>query len=210
LRFYNSDVLPGTVKVTLADSSGTKFTEWTSPAIPPGAAPQFAISEIESAASIPFTKPDTYVVSIDTRMAGTFANILWQTSAGALSNLSTCDVIPAAAGERLVNVHSSLLSDQYPSSISILNAAAVPISLTLGVYGATDGIKLGAYEVSVPPAGLVVTMSSIEAAAQIKPAPGMFHYVVKAEKPFSGYLQHFVENKQVGLTMDMSIVCPLQ
>ena len=39
----------------------------------------------------------------------------------------------------------------------------------------------------------------MEGAAHIVPSSGIYHYVVRAQAPFTGYLQHLVNNTKVGV-----------
>ena len=92
------------------------------------------------------------------------------------------------------------------------NTGLQPKSITLGIYDARNGNKLGTYSTpAVPSNGELVTLvGAIESGAQIAPTPGMYHYVIRAETEFSGFLQHIVSNQRSGTTVDMTTVCALR
>ena len=49
----------------------------------------------------------------------------------------------------------------------------------------------------------------METAASFSPQPGMYHYVVKADTNFTGYLQHVVNNTSDNVVTDLTGVCRL-
>lgn len=213
LRFYNVSDAEGAVTVTLRDSaSGKSLGQWTSPIIPAGAEQQYPIKSIESGADQVFTAPDFYSLSIESDFVGYFQHVLWRSSDGTLTNLSTCARGIASDARTLSAVHSSLLDADYPSTVVVNNTGTASASATLGLYDARDGSHLGTYTTaSIPADGqAVLSMSEIEAAAAISPPSGQFHYVVKVEGAFTGFLQHLVDNVQAGVTTDMSAACAME
>ncbi|MSO97724.1 MAG: hypothetical protein EXR11_05835 [Rhodospirillaceae bacterium] len=52
-------------------------------------------------------------------------------------------------------------------------------------------------------------VSDIEASIGKPPAAGEFHYVIKAEGAFTGFLQHRVNNTKAGVVTDLTTACPL-
>ncbi len=210
IRLANTGSSAATVTVKLWDyTTGALAGTWTSPSIPAGTAPQYAISTIESA--VTGTKPQYYAVAVQTAMTGTTQHVLWKPSDGTLTNLSTCDTGISAGTGQMASVHSSILdSPGYPSSIAINNTSASSATgVTLGIYDARNGTKLGTYPAGTIPANskLVVGVAAIESAANIRPASDMFHYIIKPEGSFTGFLQHLVNNQKVGVITDMSTVC---
>ena len=219
LRFYNTGENAGTVTATLYDyATGTLLGAWTSPSIPAGAELQYYISSLESSAGL-ISKPSYYSLSIASGITGYFQHVLYRPSDGTLTNLSTCDAGTTADAKMLGGVHSSTVGDfGFPSSIAINNTGTTATSVSLGIYDARNGTKLGTYTTaSIPSHGLVIpTVASIEAAAQIygqaariTQTSGLGHYVIKAESAFTGFLQHFVHNAQVGVITDMTTACTL-
>jgi hypothetical protein len=211
-RFYNSGTTSGTVTVLLYDVvSGALLTSWISPSIPPGAAPQVAISTIESDATAAFNIPPFYSLALRSSINGSFQHILYRPAHATLTNLSTCDTGTPAAPSRVTNVHSSLLNDSFPSSVVIYNTGVAAASAVLRVSAASDGSNLGVYTTAmIPPSGqFMLEMAVIEQALGFSPSPNLYHYNVKIENAFTGLLQHLVNNNGIGLTVDMTTVCNL-
>lgn len=211
LRFYNSGTASGTVTITLYDGiSGKNLMQWQSPQIPPNAAPQLPISAIETAATQPFAKPAFYALAIVPTFTGSFQHVLFRPSDGMLANLTVCDTGISDNGAKLANVHSSRIAD-WPSSISIYNTGPSANAVTLGIYDARDGTSLGSYVTAPVAAGgqSVISMASIEAATRIAPPPGLDHYTIRVQSPFTGVLQHVVRNQRSGAVVDMTPICPL-
>jgi len=210
LRFYNTGATEGTVKVTLRDSSnGQSLVQWTSPTIPAGSEQQYPISTIESSAAQTFTKPAYYSMSVQSGISGSFQHVLYRPADGTLTNLSTCAAGTAAEPTKLSAVHSTLLDFGYPSSVAVNNTGSTAAAVTLGIYNANTGAKLGTYTTSAIPANgqVILGIKTIETALGITPTSVMYHYAIKAEGAFTGFLQHLVTNKQAGVVTDMTTTC---
>ena len=93
----------------------------------------------------------------------------------------------------------------------IYNTGLTSQDVTLGICDARDGSQLGTYSTaSIPVNGqAIVSVADLEAGAQITPTEGMFHYVIKAEGAFTGFLQHLVDNQQAGVVTDLTTTCAL-
>ncbi|MSO72016.1 MAG: trypsin-like serine protease [Rhodospirillaceae bacterium] len=210
LRFYNAGASQGTVDVVLADyATGTTLATWRSPNLPGGSSRQFSIEEIENNASATFTKSAAYSISVRPTFTGTFQNVLWQKTDGILTNLSTCDS-QSSGQTTLTNVHSSLMDSGYPSTVVFHNTGAGNISPALGIYNAQSGQRLGTFPTGTIAANSqkVVAMPALEAAAGFSPN-GVYHYNVRADAVFSGYLQHLMTNKAARVVSDMTAACRL-
>ncbi len=210
LRFYNAGTDDETVSVTLNDAvTGRAFAQWTSTPVPAGAARQVFIGEVEATADKNAVKPATYAITLRSAMNGFFQHVLWRPSDGTLTNLSTCGSGVTTNAGRLASVHSSLLDDGYPSTIVAVNTNTLARAVTLGIYDAASGAKRGTYtSAAIPASGqAMLAVSDIEAGAKITPAAGAYHYVVKIENDFKGYLQHLVNNRATGVITDMTTVC---
>ncbi len=216
LRFYNSGTTAGTATVNLYDyASGRSLGIWTSPSIPGGAEQQVFIGDIESALPAGTVKPDYYAASIEAKFSGNVQHVLWRSSNATLTNLSTCAQAVTADPMKLAGVHSSLLNGQYPSSVVINNTGVTSVNgptMALGVYDARDGKKLGSYLIPnvQPNSSTVVPITTIETQAGVTPTDGMYHYVIRAETPFTGFLQHLVNNTTAGVVTDMTTACGLR
>ncbi len=212
LRFYNTGSESGTVTVALADfDSGEELGTWTSPAIPAGAEQQFSIDDIEQGTGQSFTPPNYYATRIESDVAGYFQHVLWRPADGTLTNLSTCAAGVTADRTKLSAVHSSLLSENYPSTIAVTNSGSASASATLTISDARDGSVLGTYTTANIPAGGTVLLSAADIETAIgAPTSGMFHYVIETDAQFTGYLQHLVNNIQVGVVTDMTTACAMK
>lgn len=211
LRFHNTGANAGPVTVTLNDeTSGETLGQWTSPSIPPGAEQQFPVGAVELAAAPILGKPPAYAMSVQSDITGYFQHALWRPTDGALSNLTACAAGVTASRTKISGIHSSLLDSGYPSTIVVNNTGAVAAGVTLGVYDARDGSKRGIYKTAaIPPGGQArLSVATIEAAVGA-PADGMYHYVIKAEGVFTGFLQHLVTNTKAGIITDMTATCLL-
>ncbi len=211
LRFYNAGNNTGTVDVTLADyTTGNALATWTSPSLPGHSSKQFSIAEVENNANTTFNKSLVYSISVRPTFSGSFQNILWRKVDATITNLSTCDV-PATDQTALMNVHTSLLAG-YPSVVVIHNTSTNSVSLTLGIYHQQTGQRLGTYPTGQIPANgqQLLTIQTIEAGAGITPAAsGAYHYNIKSDTAFTGYLQHLLNNQAAGMTTDMTEACAM-
>ncbi len=210
LRFYNTGTSAGTVNVQLYNyATGTALGNWTSPSIPAGASAQYQITTPETVVTA--TKPDYYATSLLTQISGYFQHVLYRPADGTLTNLSTCEAGVTADSTQLINVHSSVLDYGFPSSIVINNTTSADAAAVLGVYDATTGSKLGTYTSASIPTGaqIIVPMTTIASSAGIGVLSTRYHYVVKVENSFGGFIQHLVDNKSVGVITDMSAMCAL-
>ena len=93
----------------------------------------------------------------------------------------------------------------------MINNLGAAQSVTLGVYDARDGTRLGGYTTaSIPPNGqFMISAAELEVAMGKAPTAGMYHYVVKVEGSFTGFLQHLVNNLQAAVITDMTTACAL-
>ena len=215
VRFYNSGTAAGTVVASLYDAyGGMLLGSWTSPSIPAGAQVQYPVSTIESGIGL-LTKPTWYLLSVkpgDT-FKGSFQHVLYRPADRTFSNLSTCDSgFATSATKTLIGVHTSIIEGYgFPSYIAINNTGASATTVSLGIYDARNGTKLGTVNTASVPSNSLsfVTMSSLEKKAGISPIAGMDHYVIKAESNFTGYLQHLVNSNSVNLLTDITATCSL-
>ncbi len=211
LRFYNASGAAGTVTVTLSDYvSGVALGQWTSPSIAPGTAQQYSIATLEGALPAFGAKPALYSATMQAQFDGTFQHVLWKPGDGTLTNLSTCDSGTAPILTRVANVHSSALGNAgYPSSLVVYNTSASAAAVTLNIADAATGASLGTYTSAPIPANgqQVLQISTLENAIGIAATPARSHYIVTVQNLFTGYIQHLLNNTQVGVITDMSTVC---
>jgi hypothetical protein len=222
LRFFNTGVNGGSVSLTFRSTNGQTLGQWTSPTIAGNAEVQYSIGTIEAAAGLNSANNPRYVMSLDTSLTGNFQHVLFRPTDGTLTNLSTCDAGVNADPTRLSGVHSSLIGDGYPSSIVVKNTGTTTQLVVLGVFDARNGARLGTYiadnslyrKFTDPVIGpipansiYVVSMKEIETVINLTPSAGMYHYVIKLENSFPGYLQHLVNNTKLGVVTDMTTSC---
>ena len=208
LRFYNSGSTAGPVTVTLHETVyGKAVGQWTSPSIPTGGEQQFLIGTIED--TIGLEKQANYTVSVDTAIDGNFQHILWRGVGSALSNASSCVGATTINPTTAIGVHSSALAAVgYTSTVIVNNLGTAAAPATIGVYDAVTGSRLGGFTTSPIPANAQVQFDSqtLETRAGVSVA-GKFHYIVKVEGPFDGFVQHYVNSN--GVITDMSLMCEM-
>ncbi len=214
IRLFNPTANAGTVQLTLADvNTGEGLGVWTSPSIPPTSELQFSISSIERSASPPISPRSYYSISARPTFDGYFQNVLWNSGNGSLTNLTSCATKVTADPTVLVGVHSSLLQAGYPSYVVVHNTGLTAANVTLGIYDAGTGAKLGTYVTPTISANgqHIQTMTNIEGRASppIRPTSAMYHYIVRAETQLDGELQHFVFNASSGVITDISYYCSM-
>lgn len=210
LRFYNSGATAGPVKVTLYDmTTGANLGQWTSPMLAPGVELQTPVGTLEKALGTP--QLANYDFRIDTDIDGFFQHVVWNTTASALTNLSTCKEGVGAEPFAAIGVHSSLVAGQgYPSLVNVMNTGSSAQSVQLSVYDAGSGVRIGGFQTrSIPGGGqLLLDSAAIEAGATLAPNAAIPHYIVKAD-PFTGFLQHLVNNISGGVVTDMTAGCAM-
>ncbi len=212
LRFYNPGSAAGTVKVMLYDMAGGEpLATWQSPSIAPNAALQIPVAVVEQAATAPFATPAYYAVGVQPTFSGSFQHVLYRPAEGTITNLSGCDNGVTTNGAALASVHTSLLEDGFPSTVMIFNTGPLPTVLTIGIFDARDGARLGAYTTPRIDVGgqAAIRVSAMESAARIAPPAGAYHYTLRVEGTFTGVLQHLVNNQQASVITDMTTVCKL-
>lgn len=213
LRFHNTGTSASTARVALYDATtGQQSGQWTSPSIPAGAEIQYAISTVEAEAGIVGPKPSYYGFALQASFNGFFQHVLFRPTDGTLTNLSTCVGGVTASPTVLGGVHTSLLDSLgFPSVVTVTNTGSSAAAATLGIYDARDGTRLGSYTTaSIPSNGeSVLSVASLETAMGRTPNGSMYHYVIKIENTFFGYLQHLVNNQRAGVTTDMTTSCTL-
>lgn len=159
------------------------------------------------------TKPQYYATTLQTQISGFFQHVLYRPVDGTLTNLSTCDAGVASSPGNLINVHSTLLDFGYASSVVVSNPTTIAITATLGIFDARKGTKLGSgsYTTASIPAGgrLIIPIATIQNAIGLNPGTTIYHYVIKAEGTFNGFLQHLVNNTTAGVITDMTTMCQL-
>lgn len=179
IRFYNTGFKAGTVTASLLNGeTGQTVVKWQSPAIAPGAAPQFSIRDIEGTLPPGFVRPAAYSLKVEpeTTVEGYLQHVLFDGNAEVLTDASTCDIGTTVNSHRLMNVHSSRLETGYPSTIVFFNFSISTTGLNVTLRDAPTGTDLGRFSssllpfvhggqanIAVPNLQLVANESTIEA-----------------------------------------------
>lgn len=161
-------------------------------------------------------RPSHYTLSMEANQTfdGYFQNVLWDRASGALTNITSCES-PVNNMGSIGFVHSSILADvQYNSQIVITNPTDSDVaSVSLAVIDATTGTRLGTYTAHTPlkaRGSKIITSAELEQGSGVRPDNRFLHYVVKAEGPFTGTIQHLMVNGRAGnVISDLTTACPL-
>ena len=199
-----------------ASETGQIIGSWTSANIPSGATLQTSIEEMEAGIN-PSLVSGYYSAQVQASFKGDLQHVLWRSTDGSLTNLSTCLSGVASNRMRLIGVHSSLLESNYPSSVRVNNLGGSPTTVTLGIYNALDNSKLGSYVTNSISAGgeAIIPISNIEVASGISPTSpsnafaDIYHYIIRAETPFQGFMQHLLLNVASNVITDLTSSCSL-
>ena len=211
IRVFNAGTQAGTVKLTLADAAtGISLGQWTSPSIAADVSRQFGMEEIEGGAGVTGLKPVNYVISIQSQFeTGYIQHVVFQPSLGTLTNRTTCDAGVTSLANQLINVHSKLLTANYPSTVVVTNTDTVGSGVVLRTGDAATGHAYGNYVISYMPATSEALVSASVIENRITPllTANIGHYNLKATGYFAAFLQHLVTNKMSGVVSDMTAMC---
>lgn len=218
VRLHNTTSTAGRVRVALRDAeTGAQLGRWTSPNIPAHASFQFNVDRLEADAvgDVEIASDDRvyYNLVVESEFDGSMQHILWQRTAGVISNMTSCADGVSGAEDSLFNLHSPAFV-QYPSSIRIYNAGSVSDQATLAIFNANTGeevaqwtspdIEVGAaFEITVTD----ILNEKLLSESEVEALPA--HLNVQMEDGFTGHLQHTVRNTAAGVLTDMSAKCTL-
>lgn len=221
IRLYNSSSEAGRARVTLRDSeTGAQLGRWTSPNIPAKASFQFNVSRLESeaVADVAIARDDRtyYNLVVESAFDGSMQHVLWQQSAGVLSNMTSCSDGVTGGERTLLNVHSPAIL-QYPSSVRVYNDGASTSSAIIDVYSSTTGDSVGQWTSPEIEAGAAYEASVAEIIDDIQFSDQdsnvtedlPVHLNVELASDFNGYLQHTIRNARSAVLTDMSAKCTL-
>lgn len=222
VRLHNETNKAGRARIALLDAeTGARLGRWTSPNIPAHASFQFNVDRLEREAvadvQIASDQRVYYNLVVEADFDGSMQHVLWQRTAGVISNMTSC-ADGVSGGERsLFNIHSPSFV-QYPSSVRIYNAGSAGDQAVLSVYNANTGEEIVQWSSPVIEAGAALEVSvaklvenftdadlSQDNAAAVLPA----HLNVEMDDGFNGHLQHTIHNTAAGVLTDMSAQCRL-
>lgn len=213
LRFANLNLTSGSgvVTVTVKNEAGTTLGTWTKQVFN-NTSPQVGMAEIEAALT---TKPAANAqlrLEMTANFYGYVQHAIYNPVGGALTNLSNCGSRIVNDPRILANVHTSLLLNNYPSSVVIANRGTTAGAATLDIFDSVTGAKLGVYTSADIPAGghVSVPEKSIEQAIGFTPNATQYHLTVKLTGAFIGALEHLVDNFGAGAVTDMTQRCALR
>jgi hypothetical protein len=208
LRIHNTGTATAGVTIKVRDwEIGQPVSQYPL-TVAAGAEAQVAVSTMSRDANPFEAGRPYYTLIVQPDQPVEIAHVLYRPSDGTLTNLTTCSAGVIADRSRLIAVHSSLLTG-FPSSIVINNPGSVAASTVLTILDARNGNTLGTYTTAAVPANghIIVTSAAIEASLGLTPSGDMYHYVVKTDSSFKGFMQHLVTNSQAGVITDMTTVC---
>jgi subtilisin len=221
IRLHNSSSEAGRARVTLRDAeTGAQLGRWTSPNIPAHASFQFNVGrlETEAVADTVIARDDRtyYNLVVESGFDGSMQHVLWQQTAGVLSNMTSCSDGVTGGERSLLNVHNPSIL-QYPSSVRVYNDGAATSSAALEVFNATTGESVGQWVSPSIEAGAAYEASMAEIIDGIELAEGSLvvlddlpvHLNVELASDFNGYLQHTIRNARSAVLTDMSAKCAL-
>lgn len=213
LRFYNTSNVAGSVTLIVRNAlTGEELGEWTTPIIEPNEWQQYWIATIEGAISFPFGRPEHYLIEVKSKFAGQFQHVVVNTKSSVLINLSSCSTGTALSTGNLTGVHSSNIGVQgYPSYVVVSNLSSTSYSnVTLDIFDAQTAIKVGTYETGViaKNSQLRLSVNDIERVIG-QPQSSVYHYTIKANSTFSGFLTHLVFNEVTGVVTDLTPTCTI-
>ncbi|MBX7199850.1 MAG: hypothetical protein K1X51_10770 [Rhodospirillaceae bacterium] len=189
---------------------------------PARSSPQLSARDLLAAAGGPALDPrdeflTLYLQSSDFLSA--VQHVYFNGDTGFFENMSVCgyenglNYAPLSAA--ITNVHSSLLSANYPSTVQILNRRGAAATVRLGVYEAGTGTRLGIFEVQAAP-NTAYTFSSIdiEKAVNYVPSPTGYHLNLIPEGDLGAtsgiVLSHTVRNLRfLGTMLNLTTLCSI-
>ncbi len=220
LRFFNASTVPGTVTVALRDGpTGALVSNWTSPTIPPGASAQVSMQTVETnavpvaAANQTLIATSSYNLDIASTFPGYLQHVLWNRTAGVFANLTGCGTGLVSDTTSILNVHSSALAT-YVSRIRMVNTGVFASRATLNFTDSVTGAAVASWtspeipsggSVEIPVPQVETQVQALQTAVRIGNAL-QFNVTLSG---FSGYLQHVIDNQNLGVMVDMSPKCAL-
>lgn len=209
LRFYNAGTAPGPVTVALRDpSTGSVLAQWTSPPVAPGAQVQVPVATIEAETNA--VPQSIYTATITSEIDGFFQHLVGRGPGSALANFSTCNAATTVDGATLIGVHATALAASgYGSTVIVNNTGAQDSAAMIDVFDARDGTLLATLTTDLIAANAQFAFDSgfIEARLSMLAGSAGDYYVLKLRSGFTGYLQHFVANRDAGVITDLTPMC---
>jgi hypothetical protein len=206
------------VTLALRDATtGIVYANWTSPSIPPGAALQFGMGEIEREAVptgpvLPILGRTFYDIDAISTFAGYVQHVQWANGNAILNNLTSCGTGIVNDASVIPSVYTSRITG-YISHIRMVNTGALPDHAVLTVTDVNSGAQIGQWTSPDIASGATLDITGPQLEAQLPPLQtavngGTLQYNVTLSH-LAGYMQHVTENLGVGVIADMSAKCNL-
>jgi hypothetical protein len=151
-----------------------------------------------------------YTATITTEIDGFFQHLVGRGPGSALANFSTCNAATTVDGATLIGVHAtSLAASGYASTVIVNNTGAQDSAAVIDVFDVRDGTLLATLTTDLIAANAQFAFDSgfIEARLSMLAGSGGDYYVLKLRSGFTGYLQHFVANRDAGVITDLTPMC---
>ena len=220
LRLYNTSTTAGTVAVALRDApTGSLIANWTSPSIPAGASLQVPMQTIETnavavaGANQTLIAASSYNLDVTATFPGYLQHVLWGRTSGVFANLTSCGTGLVSDTTAIPNAHSSALGT-YVSRIRMVNTGVFPAHATLSFADSVTGTPIATWTSPDIASGGVIEIPVPQIEAQVPALQSavkggnVAQFNVKLSG-FSGYLQHVIDNQNIGAVVDMSGKCAL-
>lgn len=216
IRLYGSQS-GGIVNVNLIDPRSGKVLNTTQVSVGNGTEVQIGVDSLVPTIAPDNGLPSSYTVSVQAtnNFNGYYQHVVWDPTAGALSNLTACDS-PLNNTSQLGFVDSTLFAD-YPSVIVVTNTSNKDIaSAALDILAGDSGFsspQLGTYQSDTIPANssLVLNIAEMQSRAGVQSSGSVgAQFIIKPQATFTGRIQHLISNNKAGgILTDMTTVCPL-
>ena len=189
---------------------------------PARSSPQFSAKDLLASAGGSALDPKDEFLTLylqSTEFLSAVQHVYFNNDTGFFENMSVCGYesgltyTPLTAA--LTNVHSSLLSANYPSVVQVLNRRAATVTVRLRVYEGGTGAYLGPIEIQAA-ANTAYTLSSadIEKAVNYTPSSTGYHLNLFLEGDLASssgiVLSHTVRNLRFfGTMLNLTVLCSI-
>ncbi|MBP02954.1 MAG: hypothetical protein CMM25_09110 [Rhodospirillaceae bacterium] len=215
IRIFNSSPADGIFNIDVVDDiTGEKMGTYTTE-VSGGASIQSSMDSIENLMEPPLSPPKTttqsYSLYITSTVNGYVQHVLWNSVGGSLTNASGCGNKTAQDLIYLNNVHTTKIPE-YPSYVLMHNTSSNNSNPIFRVTDARDGSTFGSFTLEndiLPHTSRMIYVSDLVELFGQQPESDQFHINLKLDRSFSGFVQHFVDNKEGGILTNMTTKCEL-
>lgn len=211
LRVFNTSESTGDVEVVFVSTdTGEELGRWST-SIPSLAAPQFTVSDLEAQATPMITSSQAangYTLLVRSEFTGRLQHVVWNASAGSLTNMSSCGAKSFNSTRYISNVHTSRIGG-YPSTLYVSNEQSSTRFELFRVYNAETGAYIGDWNNDFTEAAGVkgYAVADIETELGLTPDTTPLHLNFIRDTFGTGIMQHVVNNVDGGALTDMTQAC---